>query len=182
MRVIAGAAKGRKLRSVKSEETRPTTDRVKEALFSTLGARVPGSRVLDLYAGSGALGIEALSRGAEHATFVERSRPAAEILRANLAGTGFEARAAVLVRSVEEVLEGAPPESFDLVFADPPYALGVPRPVLKHLHDQGWLSDNATVVLEVAWRQEQIEVPAGYLIRDTRRYGDSKLVYLSRHP
>lgn len=181
MRVIAGKAKGRKLRSVKSDRTRPTTDRVKEALFSTLGPGVAGARVLDLYSGSGALGIEALSRGAEEVTFVERSKEAAAALRANLATTGFDSQAIVEVAAVEEFLAPGREEPFDLVLADPPYRDGIPARALEQLHDNGWLTEEAVVVLEVAARLEQIEVPAGYRIRDTRRYGDSKLVYLSTY-
>lgn len=179
VRVIAGEAKGRRLRSVKSDRTRPTTDRVKEALFSSLGPRVDGSRVLDLYSGSGALGIEALSRGAEHATFVESSSRTAGALRANLAATGFVDRSTVLVRPVEEVLSGAAAEAVDLVLADPPYALGMPVRALEQLRDNGWLAGDAILVVEVAGRLEQPEAPAGYRIDDTKRYGDSKLVYLS---
>lgn len=182
MRVIAGASKGRKLRSVKSATVRPTTDRVKEALFSSLGPGVPGARVLDLYAGSGALGIEALSRGAQHATFVESSSRAADVVKANLAATGLDARAAVVVLDVEEFLSAAPKAAMDLVLADPPYAQGVPVRALAQLRDKGWLAEGAIVVLEVGGRLEQIEVPAGYRIRDTKRYGDSKLVYLTTHP
>ncbi|MEX2587762.1 MAG: 16S rRNA (guanine(966)-N(2))-methyltransferase RsmD [Actinomycetota bacterium] len=178
MRVIAGTAKGRRLRSVKSDRTRPTTDRVKEALFSSLGPVVAGARVLDLYSGSGALGIEALSRGAQSATFVESCNRAASALKANLAVTGFERSAVVVVRPAEEVLAAAPGEPVDLVLADPPYAGGIPVRALEQLRDNRWLADGATVVLEVSGRLEEIHVPAGYRIFDTRRYGDSKLVYL----
>lgn len=179
MRVIAGTAKGRRLRSTSSEGTRPTTDRVKEALFSSLGSKPVGARVLDLYAGSGALGIEALSRGAESATFVESSREAAAALHRNLAVTGLEPQARVLVRPVESVLAGLPTAVFDLVLADPPYAEGIPHEALRMLLERGWLAEDAAVVVEVAGRLEQIEPPAGYRIGSVRRYGDSKLVYLN---
>jgi 16S rRNA (guanine966-N2)-methyltransferase len=119
VRVIAGELGGRRLRAPRGAATRPTSDRVREALFSMLGD-VGGLRVLDLFAGSGALGIEALSRGAAHATFVERSAPALAALRANLASLRLEARARVHAGDALTALRGAGP--YDLVFLDPPYA------------------------------------------------------------
>ena len=117
MRVVAGEFKGRRLHAPRGAGTRPTADRVREALFSMLGD-VSGARVLDLYAGSGALGIEALSRGAASATFVERDRHALAALRRNLEAVG--APAEVIPRDVERFL-ARPAGTFDLVFCDPPY-------------------------------------------------------------
>jgi 16S rRNA (guanine966-N2)-methyltransferase len=125
MRVIAGTARGTVLRAPKGEATRPTTDRVRSSLFSLLGDRVHGARVLDLFAGSGTLGIECLSRGAASATFVESGREAAACLRANLERAGLAGAGQVVVQSVEAFLASrarAGGVTFDLVFADPPYA------------------------------------------------------------
>ncbi|MFO7946057.1 MAG: 16S rRNA (guanine(966)-N(2))-methyltransferase RsmD [Armatimonadota bacterium] len=123
MRVIAGTAGSLALKYPKGAEIRPTTDRVREALFNALMADVPGSRFLDLYAGSGSVGIEALSRGAEFATFVDRSQHCIEAITANLDHTGLADRAVVIQRelptSVKEVWQKRGP--FDIVFADPPY-------------------------------------------------------------
>jgi 16S rRNA (guanine(966)-N(2))-methyltransferase RsmD len=119
MRVIAGELGGRRLRAPRGAAPRPTSERVREALFSMLG-ELAGARVLDLFAGSGALGIEALSRGAAHATFVERAAPALAALRANIASLGLEDRATVRAGDAVSALRGAGP--YDLVFLDPPYA------------------------------------------------------------
>lgn len=123
MRVIAGTHRGRRLRGPTGTAVRPTSDRVREAVFSILGTRVAGSRVLDLYAGTGAVGIEALSRGAEHVTAVESSRQALKLLRQNVADCGLSGRFTVHHQDVEDFLtradHGGP---FTIVFADPPYA------------------------------------------------------------
>ncbi|MDH5372871.1 MAG: 16S rRNA (guanine(966)-N(2))-methyltransferase RsmD, partial [Acidimicrobiia bacterium] len=120
MRIIAGHAKGRRLRSPHGLATRPMMDRVREALFSSLGARIPGSRVLDLYAGSGSLGLEALSRGAESSVFVEQGRAALDALRENVEMIGLDG--VVVAVDVASFLRSTP-EQFDVVFVDPPYAL-----------------------------------------------------------
>jgi 16S rRNA (guanine966-N2)-methyltransferase len=120
-RVIAGRYGGRRLEAPRGQATRPTADRVREALFSILGARVQGARVLDLFAGSGALGLEALSRGAAHATFVDSAPAAIRALRANLAALGVEAEVvrADALRWLRAA--SARPRQYDLVFLDPPY-------------------------------------------------------------
>lgn len=121
MRIIAGVARGRKLLAPPGERTRPLLDRVREALFSILSDRVEGAECLDLYAGTGSIGLEALSRGAAAVTFVERGAPALECLRANVAALGFDERARIRRARVEEHLEREPGR-YDLVFFDPPYA------------------------------------------------------------
>jgi 16S rRNA (guanine966-N2)-methyltransferase len=200
VRVIAGIARGRRLRAAPG--TRPTADSVKEAIFSTLGPRVAGGRVLDLYAGSGALGIEALSRGAETATFVERDPRAVSVIRANLEATGFSGQARVVEAPVERFLAGQPAEPgagrFDLVLADPPYAED-PAGVLARLGHSALLAGDALVALEVAAGSLPLEPagsdpagggpagPAGpggpggvWSVRAVRRYGDSAIVYAER--
>jgi 16S rRNA (guanine966-N2)-methyltransferase len=156
---------------------------VREALFSILAADVRGARVLDLYAGSGALGIEALSRGAVHATFVERSRSAAVVVRGNLEALGLGERTRVVVSDVERAastLEGD--RAFDLVFADPPYAEvakgGVAR-AIDALASKGVLGSPALVVIEHASRDDP-PVLASAALRETRRYGDTSVsIYLA---
>ena len=179
MRVIAGTAKGRPLRLDRSSSVRPTSDRLKEAMFSTLGPSVRDSRVLDLFAGSGALGIEALSRGAGHATFVDSDRAAVAMIRANLAATGFLDRAEVLNQTAERFVAGKPAGRFDLVLMDPPYTLGIPASLLTNLLESGRLPVDARLVVEVSSRLPAIEVPPGYRLQQERRYGDSTLIYLT---
>ena len=181
LRVIAGVAGGRRLVAPKGE-ARPTADRVKESLFASLGPeRLDGAVVLDLYAGSGALGIEALSRGAASAVFVDKNRRAHDALRTNLAATGFDDRAhvsqapvaAFLARSVTGSVAGAP---FDLVFLDPPYDLVTAEltRVLEALERPGLLADAATVVIETR-RDVPPVLPLEWTVGWTRTYGDTLL-------
>lgn len=183
MRVIAGTAKGRRLKSADSLGVRPTTDRLKESLFSTLGPGIQGKRVLDLYAGSGGLGIEALSRGAAHATFVEGDPAAAAMIEANLAGTGLGQAAQVQRQTAEKFARGTRfggGEAYDVVLADPPYETGIPRQVLQDLASTERLAPDAMVVVEVSSRLENLEPPLGYRLLDARKYGDSKLLYIKQ--
>jgi 16S rRNA (guanine966-N2)-methyltransferase len=168
VRVIAGTAKGRPLR-VPDSGTRPTADRLKQALFNMLGERVPDAAVLDLYAGSGALGIEALSRGARRAVFVERHPRAAAVLRENLARTGLAAAAEVVVGDAAAAcarLTGP----FDLVLADPPYATGQAARLPQWLAAAGGrlLAPDALVAVEHAPMEEMPE-GAGNLALIRRR-------------
>lgn len=172
LRVIAGSARGRPLRAPAGPGTRPTADRLKGALFSMLGERVAGASVLDLYAGSGALGIEALSRGARHAVFVDHSARAARVLRDNLARTGLSEAAAVIVADAPTALHrlsgGA--DRFDLVLADPPYAGGHASSLvdtLAGLADRV-LAPGAVVAVEHGPGEEMPEA-AGNLRRERRR-------------
>jgi 16S rRNA (guanine966-N2)-methyltransferase len=172
MRVIAGTAKGRRLKTPSGLGTRPMTARAREALFSSLGQRVQGAAVLDLYAGSGSLGIEALSRGAASVTFVERSRQALEALRANLGATGFEATvvagdaAAAISR-----LSG----DFDLVFVDPPFAMSSTEAGRVVAELVTVTSPGATVVVHRRAGEAAMPVPVGMEALGDRRYGDSVL-------
>lgn len=180
MRVIAGACGGRRLPTA-PRGVRPTADRVKEAVFSRLGSLVDQARVLDLFAGSGALGIEALSRGASHVCFVDRSPGSVAAVRSNLAALGLEAAAEVRKASAEGALrrlarEG---ECFDLVFLDPPYASGLAAPTLLRLVEGPLLAPSATVVLESAKRHPLAPVE-GLQLRGERSYGDTRIHFLER--
>lgn len=173
MRVVAGTARGRRLTAPAGVGVRPTADRVREAVFNalvSLGA-VEGAAVLDLFAGSGALGIEALSRGAARAVFVERDPAARRAIEANLATTGFAGRARVVASSAEAFLRGAD-ERFDLALLDPPYAfdawpalLDALAPVLDGL---AVLESDRRVVLPVGWRVEREKRYGGTLVTIVR--------------
>lgn len=179
-RVIAGVAGGRTLRTPGGRATRPTTDRVREALFSSLGT-MTGARVLDLYAGSGALGLEALSRGAAYATFVEQSAAAVATLRRNISDLGLGgARVCQLdvARFLAKAADAATTDHdgrYDLVFADPPYALDIDA-VLSHL--PALLAPGGTLVVERATRTPEPSWPAALGERRARRYGETVLWYV----
>ncbi|MGH8935719.1 MAG: 16S rRNA (guanine(966)-N(2))-methyltransferase RsmD [Acidimicrobiia bacterium] len=171
MRVIAGTAKGRRLQGPKDADTRPMTDRAKEALFSSLGRAVEGARVLDLFAGSGSLGIEALSRGAVSVIFVERHRRALQALRRNLAATGLEG--SVVAEEAGHYLRRAD-GGVDLAFVDPPYALSLAsvEEILRNLSPL--LAEGAQVIVHRRAGQPAPQAP-GLGLTDRRRYGDSEL-------
>jgi 16S rRNA (guanine966-N2)-methyltransferase len=175
MRIVAGAAKGRRLQAPKGDDVRPTADRVKEALFSSLQPLLPGARVLDLYAGAGGLGLEALSRGASSVTFVERANAALTALRRNVETVGLPG-ATVVADDAARTLRGEVPGGpFDLVLADPPYRL--PKAQLADLLADlvGHLAPGATVVVERAARDGAPPWPPELSPGDPRRYGDTAL-------
>jgi 16S rRNA (guanine966-N2)-methyltransferase len=177
MRVIAGTARGVPLAAPRGTATRPITDRVKETLFGILGDRVPEARVLDLYAGSGAIGIEALSRGASSVDFVERDRSALSALRANLERTSLGDGAVVHPRDVDAFLASEGGGSWDIAILDPPYetrAIVAPlRALVPHL------APSASVVIKHFWRTEQPEVQGLEVVRQ-RRFGETMLTFLER--
>ncbi|MDE3100819.1 MAG: 16S rRNA (guanine(966)-N(2))-methyltransferase RsmD [Chloroflexota bacterium] len=178
MRVVAGEAKGRALVAPPPSVTRAATERIRESLFAILEPRLGDARVLDLFAGAGTLGIEALSRGAAHATFVERDRAALSALRRNLAATGFGDRSSVVPRTVAAYLDGAPAGPFDLVFCDPPFAdargLGA---TLRHPGLRAALAPDALVVAR-ALRKHPPAVPEGATALRTKEIGEEVLVFL----
>jgi 16S rRNA (guanine966-N2)-methyltransferase len=178
-RLISGAAGGRRLK-VPRVGVRPTGDRAREALFNSLGTLLDldGAVVLDLYAGSGALGLEALSRGAASVVFVESAPGVLPVLRENLATVGLPG-GTVVAGSVPTVVAGAPPARFDVVLADPPYATGVEEVygVLRALVDGGWLVPGAVLVVERSSRERDWEWPTPLLGLRERRYGEAVLRY-----
>ena len=178
-RLISGVAGGRTLK-VPRTGVRPTGDRAREGLFNSLGSllELEGARVLDLYAGSGALGLEALSRGAAEAVLVENGAGVLPVLRANVAAVGLPG-AVVLPGSVPTVVGGAATAAFDLVFADPPYAAPVAEVlgVLGALCGNGWLAPDAVVVVERSSREQPWEWPTPLLGLRERRYGEAVLRY-----
>ncbi len=174
MRVIAGSAKGRRLGPV-PPGTRPVSDRAREGLFASLGEEVLQARCLDLFAGTGAVGIEALSRGAARCVFVDRSRLAAAAVRGNLRLTGFEDRATVTCAPVERFLRSGEHDRFSLVFADPPYEIsGDELARALSALDEGWLDPEGwTVVVTRGHKGSLPAVPVHWAARRHLRYGDS---------
>jgi 16S rRNA (guanine966-N2)-methyltransferase len=181
-RVIAGEAGGRRLVIPAGRDTRPTSDRAREGLFATIASMtgsLVGLRVLDLYAGSGAVGLEALSRGAGHVLMVESGARAARVIRANVEAIGL-AGAEVITDRVERVLARGPgPDRYDVVFADPPYALaaGEVTGMLTELADRAWLVPDALVIVERATRSGPLSWPAGFTADRARRYGEATFWY-----
>ena len=178
--MVAGDMGGLPLVAPRGERTRPTSDRVKESLFAALGAdRIAGASVLDAFAGSGALAIEALSRGAEHVLLVEHGARASRVIRDNIETIGLPG-AVLAADKVERVLARGPEgDPYDVVFADPPYALAdaaVSR-VLSLLTGPGWLAPGALVIVERATRSGPLRWPDGYVPDRARRYGEATFWY-----
>ena len=179
MRVIAGEAKGRRLVAPRGSGTRPATDRIRETLFAILEPSLGGARVLDLFAGAGTMGIEALSRGAAHAMFVERGAVALDALRRNLEITHFADRSEVVAANVIAFLErGARPGPFDLVLVDPPFAdIAILEATLAHPGLAAALRDDATVVARFLRKHPPTTPPASHVER-TKRIGEEDLLFL----
>jgi len=185
-RVIAGVARGRRLATPEGRDTRPTGDRAREGLFATAGSllgSLEGIRAADLFAGSGAVGLEALSRGAEHALLVESNARAARAIRENIGTLGLPG-AELVVDRVERVLARRPEEPYDFVFADPPYAVPDETIVtlLEALRDNGWLAPDALVAVERASRGRPLRWPEGYEEARDRRYGEAIFYYAYHAP
>ncbi|TDD31755.1 16S rRNA (guanine(966)-N(2))-methyltransferase RsmD [Actinomadura sp. KC06] len=181
-RVIAGSAGGRRLAVPPGRDTRPTSDRAREGLFATVLALLgplDGLRVADLYAGSGAVGLEALSRGAGHALLVESHPRAMKVIRQNAEALGLPG-VVPCADKVERVVRKPPPgEPYDLVFADPPYALADASVtvLLEDLRDNGWTAPDALIVVERAARGPALRWPDGYEPERDRRYGEAVFWY-----
>lgn len=177
MRIIAGIARGRSILAPKGRNTRPTLDRVKESLFSILQFSISGARTLDLYAGSGNLGLEALSRGAAYAVFNDFDRGCCDIIRRNLDTLGFSDRAAVMqADALAAVTRLSGGQAFDLVFLDPPYHLGAQQ-ALEALFRMGLISVDGQVIVEHAWEKPPHAVELLMEHIDTRKYGDTGLSF-----
>jgi 16S rRNA (guanine(966)-N(2))-methyltransferase RsmD len=178
-RIIAGEFGGRRLVTPSGAGTRPTSERVREALFSTLATMIDldGARVADLYAGSGAVGLEALSRGASRVLLVEADARAARAARANIAALG--AGAILLATTVERAVATKPDHEFDAIFADPPYAVSDAdlAAVLADLAAHGWLAPGGVLVVERSSRSPEPGWPEGVTPDRGRRYGESTLWY-----
>jgi len=178
MRIIAGKFKGRSLASPLNDAIRPTSDRNRESLFNILkfgmGVVFDENRVLDLFAGTGALGFEALSRGAAQAVFVEKSPAARALIQQNIENFSLQSQTRILRRDATDIGKIARLRPFNLIFADPPYGQGLGEKALVSALEGGWLSDNAIVILEEV-TTATIILPPCFICRDERRYGNSIL-------
>lgn len=174
-RIIAGSLRGRRLVVPEGIEVRPTSERMREALFNILGAKIHFSRFLDVFAGSGAIGLEALSRGAAMVWFVENGRTALQALRANIDKLDSDRRTRVL--PIDATRLGPAPMAFDIVYLDPPYASETAAPVISALAEGGWLALDATIVAERP-SKGAMAVPAGFIMVGERRYGAGTLHFL----
>ena len=176
MRIITGRARGVRLTTLSGENTRPTSERAKEAIFSMLQFEIDGKEVLDLFSGSGQMGLEAVSRGAAHAVLCDRAKDAVEVIRANAIKTRLAPLCEVLCMDWETVLRNLRRKKrFDLVFLDPPYAMGVIPTVLDRLADYGLLTDGAKVVCESANEGDvfgdDAELGENFTVLRAARYG-----------
>jgi len=177
MRIVAGSARGRALKGPRSAAIRPTADRVRESIFKILGQWLDGQRVLDLYAGTGALGLEAISRGAARAVLVDSGKEAVSLCRQNAQDLGFEERVAVMAMPVERAVEALARagERFDLVFADPPYAAEVTTRTLERV--EPLLAPGGVCVVEHD-KREAVPESVGRLGRtDARAFGDTRVAF-----
>ena len=175
VRIIAGSLRGRRVRVVDRPGLRPTSDRVRESLFNLLGQRLDGQEVLDLYAGSGALGLESLSRGAVRVVFVEADSRTRLVLRENIRVLGVESRAKVVSGDALDAIGQGTLGTFDLVLADPPYDLGVATDLPQRLERAGVVKDGGTVVLEQDARSPTPRWPEGWTLHREARYGRTVL-------
>ena len=182
MRIVSGRFKGAALAAPKSQGTRPTSDRLRETIFNILAhgleVDLEGARVLDLFAGTGALGFEAISRGARHCTFIEEGAEARGVIRRNMETFGLNGVSKIFRRDATRLGAVGTIEPFDLVFADPPYDKGLGERALASAAAGGWLKPGATCVLEERASAE-IEVPGGFSETDRRQAGDSQIVFLN---
>lgn len=180
MRIISGKARGLKLQSLDGPDTRPTLDNVKEAIFSMLFDKCPEARVLDLFAGSGAMGIEALSRNAQTAVFVDSNPKACAVIKANLEKARFTNDAKVFTVDAESFLKkiGAGSEKFDIIFLDPPYALGLLDKVLLSISETDLLADNGVIVCEYD-NGTNVDIKGFVPLKD-KRYGRVCVKILTR--
>ena len=181
MRVITGTARGRRLKELEGMETRPTTDRVKEGLFSAIQFEIEGRKVLDLFAGTGQLGIECLSRGAASAVFVDRRADAVKLIRENLKLTELTDRARVVAGDSMEFLKSLK-ERFDIVLLDPPYAAGLLEPAIAHLTAFDILNPHGIIVAEHPAERSLQPPAAPYRVRRAYRYGKIAVTVICRDP
>lgn len=175
MRIIAGAWRGRRLKALKGRSVRPTTDRVREAWMSALGGHLPDLRVLDLFSGSGALGLESLSRGADAVVFVDKARSSIRVLEANIELLQCQDRVTVVHGDAMKYVSGLPTRSFDVALADPPYGEGFAAALLERFHEDPFADE--------LWVEHRTDEPLPAIDRMRhRRYGDTTLTTLDAEP
>jgi len=183
MRIVGGDLRGRPLAAPRSDAIRPTSDRTREAVFNIIAHRWPqqleGARVLDLFAGTGALGLEALSRGAAHALFIEDSAEGRGLIRTNIEAFGLQGRAKIFRRDATKLGEPGTILPFDLVFADPPYGRGLAEQALQSAIAGGWLTPDALVVVEEA-ADSPFQPPQELALIERRDWGDTGVSFCTR--
>jgi 16S rRNA (guanine966-N2)-methyltransferase len=185
MRIVGGQFRGRTLATPRGAEIRPTSDRLRESLFNILihghGDPVTGARVLDLFAGTGALGLEAMSRGAAFALFVDEGSEARALIRENVATLGLGGATRIFRRDATKLGAAHPIEPFSLIFLDPPYGRGLAGPALVSAREGGWLAREALIVVEEA-AGAAFAAPENFTEMERRRYDDTELVFLTLAP
>ena len=185
MRIVGGEFKGRPLAAPKSQDIRPTTDRTRESLFNILSHSYPealdGTRVLDCFAGTGAVGLEALSRGAAQALFVETSVEGRGLLRTNIEALGLQGRARIFRRDATDLGQPGTMQPFQFLFADPPYGKGLGEAAFGQCHTGGWLEPGALAILEERASVDPTVTPA-YLFLDSRSFGDTQMHFYRYQP
>jgi 16S rRNA (guanine966-N2)-methyltransferase len=183
VRIVGGRLRGRALAAPKTQAIRPTADRLREALFNILmhayGDPVSGARVIDLFAGTGALGFEALSRGAKFAQFVDDGAEARALLRQNVEALGVAAVTKIFRRDATKLGPAHPVEPFSLVFLDPPYGKGLAEKALVSAHEGGWLTDDALIVVEEA-AEASFKAPENFEDLERRKYDDTEFAVLRK--
>lgn len=181
MRIISGNARGTKLYTLEGNNTRPTLDRVKEALFNKINFQLEEAIVLDLFAGSGALGLEALSRGAKIAYFGENSHQAAKVIEKNIYKTKMQDKAKLIIKDYKKILEEVKQIKFDIIFLDPPYETNYDIEAIELVLKDNLLKDNGFIVLETDSNEKENKIKTlNIKIDDVRKYGRVKLLFLSR--
>lgn len=183
MRIISGTSRGSRLVTLEGTETRPTLDRVKEPLFSIIQMHIKDARVLDLFAGSGALGLEALSRGAKSAVFSDISEKAINVIKQNAEKTKLAEKAVVFKGSYEDILKQMKNENkeFDLIFLDPPYKSGLLEDAIKKILEYNLLVKEGIIIVETDMESELQKLQnIGLYIKDIRKYGRVILLFLER--
>ena len=181
MRIISGTSKGKKLRSLRGQAIRPTSDRVKESIFNILGQEVDGKYVLDLFAGTGNLGIEALSRGATRTVFVEKERSAIDLIKKNLSHCGFDDLGHVITGEVERAIRHLhrKGEVFDFIFMDPPYRRGLVQKTLGILQTEPLHHEDSILVIEHDRREPLSESMEEWVLLRKRRFGDTVVSFIA---
>jgi 16S rRNA (guanine966-N2)-methyltransferase len=181
LRLTGGTLRSRSVRTPSGRAVRPTPARVKEALFSILADRVADANVLDLFAGTGALGLEAMSRGASFALFIDDDTEARALMRQNVEALGLGGVTRIFRRDATKLGAAHPVEPFSLVFLDPPYRYGLAEGALVSLRSGGWLTPDALVIVEEA-ADAAFQAPDGFIETDRRRYDDSEFIFLGPTP
>ena len=181
LRIIAGELKGRKLRSVRGTKTRPTADRIREAIFNIIAFQIQDATVLDLFAGTGAFGIEALSRKADAAVFIDIDNSCLSVLQANIESLALERQTQIIRWDLIKNLNclNAIDIAFDPVFMDPPYLKNMIEPTLRNLHISQSLASGALVIVEHSQREPVVARPLPYEVADQRKYGKTLVSFLN---